>query len=159
MKWAHWQWILVVQNPIVCIPETRSLLLNVLSQMFRVVPELFIDSLAPGDKFLMHNIERKLSCRAFFGCGNIGLFHCDNCCFVPVGTILFHQWWFWQEEWVISGTLKEILADWLDVLSAQCSVGRGQAYKRPASVMSILQQSTYTSFWTTYATQNIASLL
>jgi len=86
--------IVIMEQPIACMPQFRSFLPNVLPQAAKnIALELGIRGLAFGGKFMVHspsNVEkhdehalgRAVALLAFFGLGDPGLFHCEGCCLV-----------------------------------------------------------------------------
>jgi hypothetical protein len=84
----------MVEKPIVVLPLVWTFALNALPQPLQnLTVKLAIDGLTRGYEFLVDNyldvkktIQMDLTLlrtgRAFFGCGEFGDFHCDDCCLV-----------------------------------------------------------------------------
>ena len=86
--------IVIMEQPVALMPQFRSFLPNVLPQTAKnITVEPGIHGLAFGGIYMVHNpsnVENTMSvlsvtlqlCLAFFGLGDRGLFHCEDCCLV-----------------------------------------------------------------------------
>ena len=100
---------------------------HVLRELVERVPpniavERAVTGLAPGNEFTVYNprmSKKSMSmflftlwtCLAFFGRGDVGLLHCEDCCSIPVDPRLDSSDDPRHQGWVIQGTLMEILTN------------------------------------------------
>ena len=86
--------VVMVEQPGLFSPKFGAMSLHVFMQSLqKVALEPGIHSLASWDKFFVHNpldvkqvmimlLTLLFTCLAFFGLGDMGLFHWEDCCFV-----------------------------------------------------------------------------
>jgi len=85
--------IVMVQQPVSVLPHLRPFVPHIFPQSQNLAVKIPIDSLTRWNKLLMHNssIVKKImnidlmllqTWHTFFGRGEDGVFHCEDCCFV-----------------------------------------------------------------------------